>query len=329
MSSAFFDLSLDELRVYRPERSEPADFDAFWSATLAEVHQHQLNARFEPVDMGLVTVETYDVTFNGYGGQPVKGWYLRPARVEKALPCVVEFIGYGGGRGLPNQWLGYPSAGYALLVMDTRGQGSVWRAGDTPDIPDGANPFTPGFMTQGILDPRTYYYRRVYSDAVRAIEAARSRADVDPAAIIVTGGSQGGGITLAAAGLVPDVAVAMPDVPFLCQFRRSVGKTEAYPYREIVTYLSIHRSQLEQVFHTLDYFDGLNFAPRIRAACLFSTALMDDICPPSTVFAVYNHVDAPKDIRVYPYNGHEGGADDHFVEKLRYLHGRGFQRFGG
>ena len=79
----------------------------------------------------------------------------------------------------------------------------------------------PGSMTKGILDPKHYFYRRVFTDAVRAIETARSHDAVDATQIAVTGGSQGGGITIAAAGLVPDVAVAMPDVPFLCHYRRA------------------------------------------------------------------------------------------------------------
>jgi cephalosporin-C deacetylase len=315
----FFDLSLDELRAYKPERTEPKDFDVFWQTTLAEARRYPLNPRFEAVDHGLKTVETYDVTYAGYGGQPIKGWFMLPAGQKGPLPCVVEFIGYGGGRGFPHGWLLWPSAGYAFLVMDTRGQGSVWRQGDTPDLPEGANPFTPGFMTQGILDPKTYYYRRVFTDAVRAIETARGHNAVDPSRVAVTGGSQGGGITVAVSGLVPDIAVAMPDVPFLCHYRRAIGLTEKHPYTEIVQYLSVHRNKEERVFNTLSYFDGVNFAARSKAQALYSTSLMDMICPPSTVFAAYNQVQAPKEIRVYTFNEHEGGGDHHTVEKVRFL----------
>jgi cephalosporin-C deacetylase len=316
---AFFDMSLEELQAYKPERSEPEDFDAFWQATLAEARQHPLDARFEPVDFGLRLLGTYDVTFAGYGGQPVKGWFLLPAGHKGPLPCVVEYIGYGGGRSFPPDWVLWPSVGYAFLVMDTRGQGSTWRHGDTPDLPDGANPFTPGFMTQGILDPKTYYYRRVFTDAVRAVEAARSHSAVDPKRIAVTGGSQGGAITIAASGLIPDVAVAMPDVPFLCHFRRAIGLTDNHPYAEVVRYLSVHRDHEETVFKTLDYFDGVNLAARSTARALYSTALLDMTCPPSTVFAAYNHVNAPKEMRVYRFNEHEGGGAHQTVEKVRFL----------
>jgi cephalosporin-C deacetylase len=76
----FFDMPLEKLQTYRPERVEPSDFDAFWQATLAQARESPLDTRFERVDYGLRALETYDVTFNGYGGQPIKGWLLLPAR---------------------------------------------------------------------------------------------------------------------------------------------------------------------------------------------------------------------------------------------------------
>ncbi len=316
----FFDLPLDQLQTYKPERSEPPNFDAFWRSTLEEARQHPLDAHFEAVDHGLATISTYDVTFAGFGGQPVKGWFMLPVGATPPLPCVVQYIGYGGGRGFPHDWLLWPSAGYATLVMDTRGQGSAWLHGDTPDLPNGANPAMPGYMTQGILDPHTYYYRRVFTDAVRAVEAAQHHSAVDPQRIAVTGASQGGGIAVAVSGLMPDViAASMPDVPFLCHFRRAIGLTDRGPYEEIAHYLNIHRDKTATVFDSLAYFDGMNFAARTKAPALYSTALMDMTCPPSTVFAAYNHVTAPKEIRVYRFNDHEGGGSHHELEKLRFL----------
>jgi cephalosporin-C deacetylase len=317
---AFFDLPLEQLQEYLPDRVEPSDFDAFWSETLSAARQHPLDVHFEPVDFGLALVTTYDVTFNGYGGQPVKGWFIVPAGEKEALPAVVETIGYGGGRGFPTQWLRFPCAGYAYLVMDTRGQGSVWLNGDTPDPePEGSNPHVPGFMTRGILNPYNYYYRRVFTDAVRAVEAARSYPGVNPNRIAITGGSQGGGITLAVAGLDPFIDVCMPNVPFLCHYRRATQLTESQPYGEITRYLRTHRDKIDAVFHTLSYFDGLNFAARAKAQALFSAGLMDEVCPPSTVFAAYNHYAGPKQMRVYEYNQHDGGGIYQDLEQLRFL----------
>ena len=317
---AFFDLTLDELKAYRPARQEPKDFDAFWKSTLEEARTYPLDAKFERMDYGLTAQETFDVTFNGFGGQPIKGWLLLPHQRQGKLPCIVEFIGYGGGRSFPIDWLVYSSAGYAHFVMDTRGQGSAWSPGDTPDLyAEGGNAHYPGSMTNGILDPNHYYYRRVFTDAVRAIEATRAYPEVNAKQIAVTGISQGGGLTIAAAGLVPDVVAAIPDVPFLCHYRHATELVDTYPYKEIADYCHIHRDKLETVFNTLSYFDGLNFATRARAKALFSTALMDQICPPSTVFAAFNYWAGEKDIKVYPYNGHEGGGSYQTIEKLKFM----------
>ncbi len=317
---AYFDMPLEQLQKYRPERHEPADFDAFWARTLTEVRAHPLNAQFVPVECGLRTLEAFDVTFNGYGGQPIKGWLLLPVARTAPLPCVVEFIGYGGGRGFPIDRLLWSSAGYAHLIMDTRGQGSSGAPGDTPDPElDGANPHFPGFMTRGIAKPDTYYYRRVFSDGVRAIEAAASHPAIDSNRIAVTGGSQGGGISIAVAGLSNAVGVVMPDVPFLCHYQRATEITDGYPYQEIARYLLVHREQVDAVFETLAYFDGVNLAARATGQALFSVGLMDEICPPSTVFAAYNHYKGSKDIRVWRYNHHEGGDSYHTVEKVKFL----------
>lgn len=317
---AYFDLELEELQVYKPRRDEPVDFDAFWKTTLAETRAHPLDARFVPADFGLRAIETFDVTFNGYAGQPIKGWLLLPRERKGTLPCVVEYIGYGGGRGFPTQWLVYASAGYAHLVMDTRGQGSAWLNGDTPDREeDGSNPQYPGFMTRGILNPTTYYFRRVLSDAIRAIDTARNHPDIDAARIAVTGTSQGGGIALAMSALDPTVQAAMPDVPFLCHYRRATKLIDTPPYNEIVNFCKTHRDKTETVFRTLSYFDGLNFAARATAPALFSVGLRDDICPPSTVYAAYNHYAGAKQIRVYEFNQHDGGGQYQVLERLRFL----------
>ena len=317
---AMFDMPQSQLEQYLPNVPEPTDFDAFWHESLTQTRQHALNAQFTPYENPYHTVEVFDVTFAGWAGQPIKGWFLLPKHRTGPLPCVVEYIGYGGGRSYPNDWLLWSSRGYAHFVMDTRGQGSAWSRGDTPDPePADTNPHHPGFMTRGIRHKESYYYRRVFCDAVRAIEAARSHAAVDASRIAVTGGSQGGGIAIAASGLTPDVNVAMPDVPFLCHYRRATEITDSNPYSEISRYLMTHREAVEQVFETLSYFDGINFAKRANATALFSVGMMDDICPPSTVYAAYNHWQGHKEMSVWRYNRHEGGGTYQSQDKMQFM----------
>jgi cephalosporin-C deacetylase len=321
---AIFDLELPELERYRPERTEPADFEPFWAETLADARARASEPVFERIEIGLTSVDVFDVTFSGYGGQAVKGWLVVPLHVPGPRPAIVEFIGYGGGRGLPYSWLTWAAAGYVQFVMDTRGQGSAWSPGDTPDVdPAGIGPEYPGFLTRGIFDPARYYYRRVFTDGVMAVAATRGHPAVDPEQVIVTGASQGGGIALATSGLTAmsggtGVLGAMIDVPFLSHIRRAIDLTDDEPYVELTRFLHIHRDRVDDVFRTLSYFDGMNFAARATSPALFSVGLRDAICPPSTVFASYNHYGGPKEIRVWPFSGHDAGDANHIAEQLRF-----------
>ncbi|MBB4951202.1 cephalosporin-C deacetylase [Kitasatospora gansuensis] len=315
---AFLSMDLSDLRKYRPERTEPDDFAAFWADTLAEARAVPARLDALPVHTGLTTVTVEDVSFPGFAGQAIRGWLVRPRGAEGPLPAIVTYVGYGGGRGLPHDHLLWASAGYAHLVMDTRGQGGGWSVGDTSDEAPGSGPAHPGSMTRGVLDPASYYYRRLYTDAVRAVDAVRTHPGIDPARVVVAGGSQGGGLALAVAGLLPDLAGVIADVPFLQHIRRATEITDDFPYKEIADFCKVHRDKVETVFGTLSYFDGLNFAARATAPALYSVALMDEVCPPETVFASYNHYLGPKEISVYTYNGHEGGGGHHIPATLAF-----------
>jgi cephalosporin-C deacetylase len=300
------DLDLDDLRAYRSVQTMPDDFVSFWAQTMASADAAARPSSNEQVDVGTVTLDTYDVTFSGWKGQPIRAWWRKP-KSGHDLMTVVQFVGYGGGRGLPTENLLWASSGFGHLLVDTRGQGSVWSLGDTSD-PDGSDPAVPGFLTRGILSPEAYYYRRVFSDAVRAVDTVAELPGSDPSRIVLVGGSQGGAIALAAASLSPKVRGVSADVPFLCDLPRAVRIHDSEPYAELVRYLAVHRGDDDRVAATLAYFDVVNFARRAVVPARFTVALMDEVCKPSTVFAAYNEYAGPKEIEVHRFNGHEGGG---------------------
>ena len=323
----YYDLPAEQLVAYRGSTTEPEDLDRFWADTLAEARRHPLAVTAVPYPSGLRTVEVYDVVFPGFGGEPIRAWLRLPARELRGdglLPGVVQFAGYGGGRGDAHEGLFWASAGFAHLQMDTRGQGAGWSKGTTPDAAGSAGPQVPGVMTRGVLDPQTYYYRRLITDAVRAVEAMRSlagngSAPVDPARVAVLGMSQGGGLALAAAALCPEVAAVVALVPFLSDFPRALNVTDAYPYREITDFLSMQRGAVQQVMSTLRYVDVVNLVPRASAPALFSVGLMDTTTPPSTVYAAYNTYAGPKELTVWPFNQHEAGGAEDELAALAFL----------
>ncbi|HTL40254.1 MAG TPA: acetylxylan esterase [Pseudolysinimonas sp.] len=294
------DLPLGELQDYRPAVRRPADFDEFWRQTLAEARTLAAPPVFALRESPLIGVRVYDATFSGFGGEPVSGWLLTPT--GRSRGTVIEYLGYGSGRGLSHERLAWVSAGFAHLVVDTRQLGRG------------------GFLTEGLEGAEHYFYRRLFTDAVLAVDAVRA-APVDAPAILITGTSQGGGVALAVAGLSTGLTAVMPDVPFLCDFARGMELSDARPgYGDLVRYLSVHRDAEERVLDTLSYFDGVNFARVATTPALFSVGLRDPVCPPSTVFAAANaYVGAQ--VVVYPYNAHDGGGAHHWRRQVEWAAG--------
>lgn len=312
---AWTDLPLEQLREFRSSVVPAPDARAFWTAGLDAARAAAAPTTLVDVDSPLARLRVQDVEFSGSEGHRVKAWLLSPRDVDGPFPCLVQYIGYGGGRSLHHEWTLWPSAGWATLVMDTRGQ--AWA--DTPDPGYAANPQEGGFVTRGILDPSTHFYARVFVDAARAVDTARELDTVDSSRVAVGGGSQGGAITIAAAALSDGLIGALVGVPFWCDVERASTLVDTLPYKELANYLKNRPYDLDAVRRTLSYVDGTVLASLATTPALFEIGLMDDICPPSTCFAAYNVWAGEKEVRVYPWSGHEGGDSHHVRVTLDWL----------
>ena len=311
-------MPLERLREYRTTTREPEGLDDWWAKRLDQARAQAQPATFTPYETDVYRpFQVFDVEFSGAGGDPVRAWYIKPGG-EASPPVVVKFIGYGGGRGVPTEHIAVPALGYAVLVMDSRGQGGRWTTGATSDGRGGTGPENSQVMTRGITTPEEYYYTRMFTDAARAVDVALELAGAS-GTVAVTGSSQGGGLALAAAALHGDaVSVCHADVPFLCDIQRAITLAPRPPYTEIPEFLAENVALIDTALNTLRYVDCALLARRISATTLVSVGLMDDICPPSTVFAAYNEINADKEIIVYPYSGHTV-PHAHAEPQLRHL----------
>jgi cephalosporin-C deacetylase len=299
------DMPLEQLRLYKPSLYRQEDFESFWESTLSQSEKQPLNAELIPYDLPTRGVQCFAVRFDGFGGGRLAGWFLRPDSRGKC-PGLSVYHGYSGRAPRPLDLVPFATQGICVLSMDCRGQNG--QSQDSAVYPEGHHT---GWMTAGIRDPRSYYFRYVYADAVRALEVLARREEVDATRLAVTGVSQGGGLSLAVAALSRKPILALCDIPFLCDFRRSIAITPAGPYPEIIGFLKSFPHLYEQTIRTLSYFDCLNLSPWISCRTIVSNGLWDDICPPSSIYAVYNHITAEKQMEVYPFHKHETPYEHH------------------
>lgn len=295
------DLRYDELLDYAPQVRAPSDLRPFWDEALEQLRQVELAVRLSPAAPALRGVSCSAVEFTSLGGTRVRGWYLRPEGDGGNLPGAVVYHGYGGRGARPLELYPLAAQGVAVLSVDCRGQ-----CGEVADAPADEYGHARGWLTQGIRSPSTYYYRSVYADAVQALEVLSGFDEVDETRIAVTGPSQGGALSLAAAALSPRPMFVWADIPFMCHLERGVDIASDGPYPEIADFLRRMPTLEDTVWQTLAYFDNLVLAPWITAPTVITAGLWDDVCPPSTVFPTYARLGTEdKQLRSYPCLGHE------------------------
>lgn len=302
-----YEHKLDQYYSYNPVSSKPEDFDQFWLEAVKESKKVPLKAVSKKLNYPIKQAEVYKVTFNGLDGTPIHSFFLLP-KTGKAHPCIIRFHGYGGSKGSPAQYMHWLIQGYAVLTVDCRGHGET---GDSA-------PYTTGhggsWATQGLGDRKEYYYFRVYTDAIRAVDFIIDQPAIDPNRIAIMGASFGGGISLAIAALDERPSLILADVPNMCHIEHAIEEKQEGSLIQIESYLNKHPHQTDDVLKTLAYFDHLNFAERIKQRIRIAVSFKDTVCPPLSVMAVYNRIKSEKNLVVYPYSGHDIANNPHHID---------------
>ena len=312
-----FELPLAELQTYLGTNPRPDDLDAYWTAALDELSTVDADVSITPRPTRASFAEMFDLTFTGVLGARIHAQYLRPSATSTAAtephPAVVMFHGYSGDSGDWTDKLTYVAQGFTVAALDCRGQG-----GSSEDV-GGVKGYTyQGHIIRGLDgDPEDLLFRQIYLDCVQLTRIVMDLPGVDAGRVGTLGVSQGGGLSLACASLEPRVSRVVSVFPFLSDFQRVWEMDLAEKaYEELRGYFRrfdpLHERERE-IFTRLGYIDVKNLTDRIRGTVLMTTGLMDQVCSPSTQFAAYNRITAPKQMRIYPDYEHElpyPGAND-------------------
>ncbi len=306
------DMPLAELRAYQGVNPKPADFDAFWERGLAEMRATDPQIELVPAHFQTTYADCFHLYFTGVGGARLHAKFVRPKQQTQPGPALLMFHGYSMNAGEWLDKLAYAAAGFTVAALDCRGQG-----GQSQDL-GGATGWTlHGHIVRGLDDaPEMLSFRQIFLDTAQLAAIVMAMPQVDETRVGATGASQGGGLTLACAALEPRIRRAAPIYPFLCDYQRvwEMDLDEG-AYEELKSYFRRFDPRHEReaaIFTQLGYVDVQHLAPRIRAEVRLAVGLRDKICPPSTQFAAYNKISAPKSLDLYPEFAHEhlyGQAD--------------------
>ena len=300
------DMPLEKLKVYQGRNPKPADFDEFWDNQLAKLNEIDPKIEIREANYKSKFADAYEIFFTSTQGARIYAKMLKPKNVTGKLPTLLTYHGLSGSCWSFNGMLAYASQGFCVFSMDARGQG-----GFSQDVGGAPGTTNVTFFMRGIEGtPEQMYGVNLFLDTAMMVKVAKSMDFVDGTRMGVCGGSQGGALSVACAALCPEIKLCAPDYPYMSDYKRVWEMDQAErAYDGLKWYFKRHdprHEREEEIFLKLGYIDLQHLAPRIKAEFLMGTGLMDNVCPPSTQFAIYNKVTSKKNVLIYPDFGHEG-----------------------
>lgn len=305
------DLPLAELETYLGRNPRPLDFDAYWAEALAELGTVEPKPELVAANFSAPFADCFHLYFNGVRGARLHAKLLRPKNKGRHA-ALLQFHGYSMNSGDFATKLGWVARGFVVAALDCRGQGGL-----SEDVGGVKGTTLSGHIVRGLLDePSNLFFRQQFLDTVQLARVVMAFDEVDDTRLGAHGGSQGGALTLACAALEPRVKRLAPVYPFLCDYQRVWEMDLAKDaYQELRDFFRRHDPTHERAaewFTKLGYVDVQHLAPRVKGRVMMAIGLMDAVCPPSSQFAAYNKLTAPKSRVLYPDFGHEqlpGWAD--------------------
>jgi len=300
-----FDMPLAQLQTYMGVNPRPDDFAQFWEQGLAEVRSLSPQMELRPAGFQTSFAECFDMYFTGVANARIHSKLLRPRNGSAPHPAILFFHGYSSNSGDWYDKLGYVAQGFSVAALDCRGQSGL--SEDTGGV---VGSTLRGHIVRGLAGPpEKMLFRQIFLDAAQLAGLVMEMPDVDENRVGATGGSQGGGLALACAALEPRIRRAAPVFPFLCDYKRVWElDLDVNAYAELRDYFRwfdpLHQQE-DAIFMKLGYLDVQHLCPRIRGQVLMAVGLLDEVTPPSTQFAAYNKIVAPKSMAIYPDFGHE------------------------
>lgn len=287
-----------------PVVKEPSDFVSFWKNAVAEAEQTPLRITREPApERNTAKSDCWLVRVYVNRSQSIFG-YLYIPREKPAGGCPAVVFSPGAGINtiiVPGWHRYYEDKGFIRFVteihgLDPRSDTKVYSAVNGILNDNGS-----GYLGNQIGSRDSYYMKHVYLSLVKSIDMIAQLPEWDGKNVVFKGGSQGGALSLVAAGLDPRVTVCVADHPALADMAASLdgGRTDGYPH-----FITNPGILTPDAVKTLSYYDVVNFAREIKVPTQMSFGYNDDTCPPTTSFAVWNSLGCEKDLMLTPINEH-------------------------
>jgi cephalosporin-C deacetylase-like acetyl esterase len=282
----------------------PKDFDAFWEASKKELAKVPIDAKLErSAKYSDAKVDCYKITLANVDGKHIHGWLSVP-KGKGPFPVILTVPGagvYGIGPDKGHAYLGALSMNIIIHDIPVDEKPEFYQK-------QAAGPLK-NYRDIGMDDKNKSYYRAVILGCVRCIDYLTSRQDFNGKDVAVTGGSQGGALTLITSGVDPRVTLAAPNVAAMCDHTgMAQGRVSGWPH-----WLGrVKGDKAAKVLETSAYFDAVNFARKFKGKSVHGVGFIDTVCAPTTVYSAYNVHPEPKTIINSPLMGH--GTDPKWIK---------------